>query len=99
MRPRLLHPLGEGLHSRRHRRKRVATAPAATGALVAPVPATAAATATPTEPATADPDVLRVQEAGGPTDHASYSCSCGYLFSADVSTSVICPHCGTGQAW
>ena len=46
-----------------------------------------------------DPDVQRVQEAGGPEDHASYSCACGYLFSADVSTSVVCPHCGTDQAW
>lgn len=46
-----------------------------------------------------DPDVQRVQGAGGPIDHASYSCACGYLFSADVSTSVTCPHCGTDQAW
>jgi DNA-directed RNA polymerase subunit RPC12/RpoP len=28
-----------------------------------------------------------------------YTCSCGYVFEADVSTSVACPHCGTGQAW
>ena len=41
----------------------------------------------------------RVREAGGPEDAASYACSCGYCFNAPVSTSVVCPHCGTGQAW
>jgi hypothetical protein len=43
--------------------------------------------------------VERVREAGGPIDRASYSCACGYLFSASVSTSVSCPHCGAEQAW
>jgi hypothetical protein len=28
-----------------------------------------------------------------------YTCSCGYVFEADVTTSVACPHCGAGQAW
>jgi hypothetical protein len=46
-----------------------------------------------------DPAVQRVREAGGPVDQASYTCACGYLFSADVSTSVACPHCGADQAW
>ncbi|HUA12865.1 MAG TPA: hypothetical protein VMA83_12790 [Solirubrobacteraceae bacterium] len=32
-------------------------------------------------------------------DRASYSCGCGYVFDAAVSTSVACPHCGAGQAW
>ena len=41
----------------------------------------------------------RVRESGGPEDRAFYTCSCGYAFDADVSTSVTCPHCGTGQAW
>jgi hypothetical protein len=41
----------------------------------------------------------RVREAGGPTDLAAYSCQCGYLFQAAVSTTVACPHCGTSQAW
>lgn len=41
----------------------------------------------------------RVRAAGGPQDDASYSCTCGYVFRAAVSTSVACPHCGTGQAW
>jgi hypothetical protein len=91
MKPRLLHPLGEGLHTRRHRSRRGAP-------IVEPTVVAAEPTSTPNahEP---DPDVQRVQEAGGPVDHASYSCACGYLFSADVSTSVTCPHCGTGQAW
>jgi hypothetical protein len=37
---------------------------------------------------------------GDPTqDRAVYSCSCGYVFDAAVSTSVDCPHCGHTQAW
>ena len=32
-------------------------------------------------------------------DHAIYTCECGYVFEADVSTSVGCPHCGRHQAW
>jgi hypothetical protein len=43
--------------------------------------------------------VQRVREAGGPVDSASYNCQCGCLFNAHVSTSVVCPHCGCGQAW
>lgn len=41
----------------------------------------------------------RARESGGPEDRAFYTCSCGYAFEADVSTSVACPHCGTAQAW
>ena len=44
-------------------------------------------------------DERRMRAAGGPEDRAHYSCPCGYQFEADVSTSVACPHCGTGQAW
>jgi rubrerythrin len=44
-------------------------------------------------------DERRMRESGGPDDRAVYTCSCGYVFEADVSTSVTCPHCGTGQAW
>jgi hypothetical protein len=44
-------------------------------------------------------DERRVREAGGPDDRAQYACTCGYVFHADVSTSVECPHCGAGQAW
>lgn len=32
-------------------------------------------------------------------DNALYSCGCGFVFAAAVSTSVACPHCGDGQAW
>ncbi|HEU4658138.1 MAG TPA: hypothetical protein VFR97_11455 [Capillimicrobium sp.] len=46
----------------------------------------------------ADPED-RVREAGGPEDRAQYSCSCGLVFTAPVSASVQCPHCGAGQAW
>ncbi|MEA2253609.1 MAG: hypothetical protein QOI62_2937 [Solirubrobacteraceae bacterium] len=44
-------------------------------------------------------DERRLRESGGPDDRAMYSCTCGYVFQADVSTSVSCPHCGAGQAW
>lgn len=50
-------------------------------------------------PHTCDPAVERVREAGGPLDEASYTCHCGYLFSAAVSATVVCPHCGSDQAW
>jgi hypothetical protein len=32
-------------------------------------------------------------------DAALYSCGCGYVFTAPVTTSVGCPHCGCDQAW
>jgi hypothetical protein len=41
----------------------------------------------------------RLRESGGPDDRAHYTCTCGYVFEADVSTSVACPHCGAAQAW
>jgi rubrerythrin len=44
-------------------------------------------------------DERRARESGGPDDRAMYTCSCGYVFEADVTTSVSCPHCGAGQAW
>jgi hypothetical protein len=44
-------------------------------------------------------DERRMRESGGPDDRAMYTCSCGYVFQADVTTSVTCPHCGAGQAW
>ena len=36
---------------------------------------------------------------GPPQDRATYNCSCGYIFTADVTTSVGCPHCGCELAW
>jgi len=41
----------------------------------------------------------RRREAGVPEDQAMYNCSCGYVFAAQVSTNVGCPHCGDTQAW
>ena len=46
-----------------------------------------------------NPMVARVRSAGGPIDNACYTCSCGFVFAASVSTTVSCPHCGAGQAW
>jgi hypothetical protein len=46
-----------------------------------------------------DPAVQRVRHAGGPLDRACYSCGCGYVFTAPVSTTVACPHCRAPQAW
>jgi hypothetical protein len=46
-----------------------------------------------------DLDAARVREAGGPLDQAQYTCSCGYVFDAAVSTTVACPNCGDNQAW
>ncbi len=50
-------------------------------------------------PGSSDPAVLRARNAGGPVDKASYTCQCGYVFLAPVSTTVTCPHCEAGQAW
>jgi hypothetical protein len=41
----------------------------------------------------------RNQRANISQDAALYSCGCGYVFKAAVTTSVGCPHCGTDQAW
>jgi hypothetical protein len=43
--------------------------------------------------------LARAKRSGGPEDRALYTCQCGHAFKADVSTSVGCPQCGTGQAW
>jgi predicted Zn-ribbon and HTH transcriptional regulator len=41
----------------------------------------------------------RRREAGSMQDEAVYTCECGFVFHAPVSTSVGCPHCGGAQAW
>lgn len=46
-----------------------------------------------------DGEAGRVRAAGGPLDLASYTCGCGFVFNAAVSTTVACPHCGCEQAW
>jgi hypothetical protein len=48
---------------------------------------------------TQSPSQRRRREAGAPTDAAMYTCDCGFVFKALVSTSVDCPHCGGAQAW
>jgi hypothetical protein len=58
-----------------------------------------AAAARPAAPAVEHPHEKRARESGGPIDRASYTCGCGMVFEADVSTTVACPHCGCGQAW
>lgn len=50
-------------------------------------------------PAPMHPAERRMRDGGGPDDRACYPCGCGYLFEADVSTTVRCPHCHTLQAW
>jgi hypothetical protein len=50
-------------------------------------------------PPTASPARERNQRANLSQDAATYSCGCGYVFLAPVSTSVGCPHCGAAQAW
>jgi hypothetical protein len=42
---------------------------------------------------------VRGRPTPAPQDRALYTCSCGFVFSQDVSTSVSCPHCGGTQAW
>ncbi|HEY5344402.1 MAG TPA: hypothetical protein VIJ66_12195 [Solirubrobacteraceae bacterium] len=87
MSPRLLlHPLAER-HSRRPRpaRRRSSLYKRQVEPARAPEPR--------------DIAVERVRAAGGPLDEASYTCQCGYLFAAPVSTTVACPLCGTSQAW
>ncbi len=49
------------------------------------------------EPATER--LARERDSGGPEDHALYHCHCGYVFEANVSATVGCPHCGDAQAW
>jgi hypothetical protein len=49
--------------------------------------------------ATASPGRERNKRANVSQDAALYSCSCGYVFKAAVTTSVGCPHCGSAQAW
>jgi hypothetical protein len=49
------------------------------------------------EPRPRDPHVWSGQRLAN--DRAVYTCQCGYVFEAPVSTSVGCPHCGSTQAW
>ena len=84
----LLHPLAER-HSRRRRPTRRGGVSLHKRQVVEPA----------FTPEPRDVAVERVRAAGGPLDQASYTCQCGYLFAAPVTTTVACPHCGTSQAW
>jgi hypothetical protein len=102
MRP-SLRTITEHSHPRRPRdrrtapRKRAATERAT--ALVQP-PASAQPVSPPnSERLRRDPAAQRVRAEGGPLDRASYSCQCGYLFEAPVTTTVECPNCAAHQAW
>jgi hypothetical protein len=85
------HPFTERRHSRRRRARREPPVPAQPAppirevALIAHKPS--------------DPAAQRVRDAGGPIDRASYTCMCGCVFLAPVSTTVECPHCRAAQAW
>jgi len=95
MRPRLLDPIRERAHERRSRRNQY-------GRRASDTRGSSARAASPLvagTPSSWDLEAERVRQAGGPLDEATYSCACGYLFSAAVCTTVVCPHCGTGQAW
>jgi hypothetical protein len=80
-------------------------APRAAAETADPDPPSASAGAPAEPPQCVPPDAeppepeQRVREAGGPEDRAHYTCSCGMAFTADVSASVACPHCGVEQVW
>ena len=44
-------------------------------------------------------ETRRAREGGPTQDEALYTCQCGFIFQAPVSTSVGCPRCGDSQAW
>jgi hypothetical protein len=102
MRASLPHTLRERRRARAGRHPRTAVgAPEASRAAV-PTKKRAPAPAAPAPAPTAhvvDQDVQRVRDAGGPLDEASYTCQCGFVFRAPVSTTVACPHCHAPQAW
>jgi hypothetical protein len=50
-------------------------------------------------PTTAWPESTRDPAEPPPQDQALYTCGCGFVFEAHVSTSVACPHCRAEQAW
>jgi hypothetical protein len=95
MRASLLHTLREPRHSRRRRRGRGRDAPLGEP-IHEPAPRSCDADVRHVD---VDLAVQRVRNAGGPIDRAFYTCGCGYLFDATVSTTVACPHCGADQAW
>lgn len=55
--------------------------------------------APPPAPVDEHPAERRHRACVAPEDTAFYTCGCGFAFQAPVTTSVACPHCGSGQAW
>jgi len=55
--------------------------------------------AEPVQASNPEPSRPRRREQTLVQDQAMYTCQCGYVFEAQVATSVGCPHCGTEQAW
>jgi hypothetical protein len=103
MRTSLLHPKRADRRHRRERGRRQRSAIFATDAAAATETVDVIAVPEQTNargPApAADAQARRVRAAGGPLDRASYTCECGYVFLAAVTTTVQCPHCGDAQAW
>jgi hypothetical protein len=85
------HPFAERRHSRQRRAAHESTMPTQEAPPIREV------TLVVNRPS--DPAAQRVRDAGGPIDRASYTCMCGYVFLAPVSTTVQCPHCHAAQAW
>jgi hypothetical protein len=48
---------------------------------------------------TAEIELERARRERPSEDREQFTCMCGYVFSAEPSTSVGCPHCGGAQAW
>jgi len=85
---------------RRRHGKPTTTATRAANLSQAPPAARLDASAKSAGPSTAGSLIVqRARLAGGPIDNASYTCACGFVFAASVSTTVACPHCGAAQAW
>lgn len=86
-------------HIRRHERKHATAGRAAAPHATATKPVSRHDDPATDQGSTGSLIVARVRNAGGPIDNASYTCACGFVFAASVSTTVACPHCGADQAW
>ena len=89
------------VRSDRQSEKRHRGGPSRRGSVLRREPTVAPATEPEPAPATEDElfDERRLRASGGPNDRAQYACGCGFVWEADVSASVACPHCGASQAW
>lgn len=82
--------------SRSTDKRRNASPARARPATVAQVPPAPTGRTRGTDPLAAE---RRMRDSGGPVDNATYTCTCGCVFQAPVSTGVACPVCQTAQAW